>query len=177
MHARVRITASQDLSASERTALRRLLDAAFDGDFSEDDWQHALGGWHALIDDAHEIVAHASVVPRRLWVDGRELRAGYVEAVAVSPDRQRLGLGRAVMTSLHGIIGARFDLGALSSGEWTFYEKLGWQRWLGPSFVRAADGQLLRTPEEDRGIMVLTGARPVALGGSIACEIRAGDSW
>jgi hypothetical protein len=36
-----------DLNAAERARIRTFLDEAFDGDFTDDDWEHALGGVHA----------------------------------------------------------------------------------------------------------------------------------
>ena len=42
----VRIVETRDLSDANRGAIRRLLDQAFEGGFSDDDWLHALGGWH-----------------------------------------------------------------------------------------------------------------------------------
>jgi aminoglycoside 2'-N-acetyltransferase I len=189
----VRVLQTSALDDRELKAIRRLLDEAFAGDFTEDDWQHALGGWHAIVREAHQIVAHASVVERRLFVFGqggqspetitvlssRELRAGYVEAVAVTPARQRTGLGAAVMASITDLVRQRFELGALSTGEWGFYERLGWERWRGPTFVRTADGRLLRTPDEDDGVMVLRCARTLDIdaASAIACEERSGDSW
>ena len=77
-----------DRSDSQPAAIRALLDAAFDGDFSDDDWAHALGGTHALIEAGGAVIAHASVVPRVLDVGTQPVRAGYVEAVAVLPARQ-----------------------------------------------------------------------------------------
>jgi aminoglycoside 2'-N-acetyltransferase I len=170
---------SSDLSAADRRALRVLLEEAFAGDFSDDDWDHAFGGWHALVREDDRIAAHASVVPRRLHVSGRALRAGYVEAVAVAPPRQRRGLGTAVMARIGERIQTEFDLGALSSGEWGFYERLGWERWAGPSSVLLADGHVLRTPEDDDGIMVLRCAvtHDIDLAASIVCDARRGDSW
>lgn len=175
----VHITSSAALTPDDRVALRRLLDAAFAGDFADEDWDHALGGWHALIVEAGEMVAHASVVERRLWIGDRTLSAGYVEAVAVTPSRQGQGLGTRVMSRVEDIIRERFDLGALSSGEWGFYERLGWQRWRGPSFVRALDGSLTRSAEEDEGIMVLPCPRggAIDLAAPIVCDARSGDSW
>jgi aminoglycoside 2'-N-acetyltransferase I len=175
----VAMVRSTELSAADRRALRALLDDAFAGDFSDDDWDHAFGGWHALVREADRIAAHASVVPRRLHVSGRALRAGYVEAVAVSPPRQRSGLGTAVMARIGERIQAEFELGALSSGEWRFYERLGWARWTGPSSVLLPDGRMRRTPEDDDGIMVLRCAatRDIDLAASIVCEARRGDSW
>jgi aminoglycoside 2'-N-acetyltransferase I len=175
----VRVVESADLSGAERHAIRRLLDAAFAGEFSDDDWDHALGGWHALIGSSTGVIAHASVVPRRLIVAGKALHAGYVEAVAVQPDRQRRGLGTAVMRAITDLVRDRFELGALSTGEWSFYAGLGWERWRGPTFVRLGDGTLRRSPDEDDGVMVLRAGRSqqIDLMASIACDERAGDSW
>ena len=65
------------------------------------------------------------MVPRVLDVGRHPVRAGYVEAVAVLPTRQGTGLGTAVMRALGEVIAREFDLGALSTGEWHFYERLG----------------------------------------------------
>jgi aminoglycoside 2'-N-acetyltransferase I len=40
------------LSVAFLAELRRLLDAAFEGEFSDDDWNHALGGVHVWVADA-----------------------------------------------------------------------------------------------------------------------------
>ena len=166
----VRVIETAQLTDADRAAIRQLLDEAFDGDFSDDDWAHALGGWHAVIaaEGAGAVLAHASVVERRIAVGARVFRAGYVEAVAVAPAHQRLGLGSAVMTALAEVIDARFELGVLSSGEWGFYERLGWERWRGPTYVRTTTGEQVRTEDDDDGVMVLrTG--PSAEHGSDSC--------
>ena len=121
----VRVCLSDELDPRDRTAIRALLDAAFAGDFSDDDWAHALGGTHALVEADGAVVAHAAVVPRVLDVGMQRVRAGYVEAVAVLPTRQGTGLGTAVMRALGEIMARDFELGALSTGEWRFYERLG----------------------------------------------------
>ena len=175
----VRLCASEALTASDRLALRALLDAAFDGDFTDDDWAHAIGGTHALIADGTAIVAHASVVPRVIDAGGTILQAGYVEAVAALPARQRTGLGTAVMRALAPIIERDCDIGALSTGEWHFYERLGWERWHGPTWVRHADGHRERTPDDDDSLMILRTRRSPALDPTrpMTCEQRGGDSW
>ena len=175
----VRLVETRHLSERERRALRQLLDEAFEGDFTEDDWQHALGGWHAIVGLPDRIVAHAAVVERRLLLDVREVRTGYVEAAAVTPDLQRSGLGTAVMAAITDLVRERYDLGALSTGEWGFYQRLGWERWQGPTYVRTPDGRLLRTPDEDDAVMVLRCVltRDITLTSAIACEQRSGDSW
>ena len=68
-------------------------------------------------------MVHASVVPRTPDAGGTSLQAGYVEAVAVLPGRQRTGLGTAAMRALAPILEGGYELGALSTGEWHFYER------------------------------------------------------
>jgi aminoglycoside 2'-N-acetyltransferase I len=179
---RIRHLRSDELTPNELIALRRLLDDAFGSEdpdrFSEDDWQHALGGVHFLLEVDGAFAAHASVVERELHVAGRPVRTGYVEAVATGRAHQRRGYGTAGMREVGRYIRDTFELGALGTGEHAFYERLGWQRWRGPSYVRAADG-LQRTDAEDAYIMVLrTPASPaLTLTDSISCDWRPGDVW
>ena len=146
--------------------------------FEQDDWDHAVGGIHFVLDINGEIVAHASVVERELHVDGRPLRTGYVEAVATSVDRQGVGLGSLVMTDVTSYISDRFELGALGTGRHRFYERLGWLTWTGPTFVRTPHGPR-RTPEEDGDILVMRtpSTPPLNPTASISCEWRPGDVW
>lgn len=174
----VRVCVTVELAPHELDAIRVLMDAAFDGDFGDADWEHAIGGTHALIGGADGIIAHASVVERAITVAERPLRCGYVEAVGVAPTHQGRGLGTAVMRELRTSLD-EFDLGVLSTGEWHFYERLGWERWHGTTWVRHAGGVLQRTTDEDDGIMVLrTPLSPaVDLTAAIVCEARSGDHW
>ncbi|HEX2029373.1 MAG TPA: GNAT family N-acetyltransferase [Nitriliruptorales bacterium] len=157
--------------------IRRLLVEAFDGDFSEDDWKHALGGWHVLVTD-EGAVAHAAVVPRTIEFGERPWRSGYVEAVATAPSRRGEGLGSLAMTEAGEVVRRRFEVGVLSTGRHGFYERLGWERWRGPSFVRHGD-QRIRTPDEDDGIMVLRfgPGLELRLTDPIVCQARSGDDW
>ena len=88
--------------------------------FSDDDWQHALGGVHFVLELDGEIVAHAAVVAREIHVGGRALRTGYVEAVATAPERQGTGLGSIVMTDVSEYIREGFELGGLGTGRQSF---------------------------------------------------------
>ncbi|MDQ3553399.1 MAG: GNAT family N-acetyltransferase [Chloroflexota bacterium] len=178
----MRRVSTTDLNASEVKAIRRLLVAAFGTDeeeaFAEDDWQHALGGLHFVLDLDGEIVAHASVVQRDIHVGEVRLRTGYVEAVATAAAHQGQGLGSRVMRDVATYIREGFQLGALGTGRHRFYERLGWQTWRGPSFVRTTTGPR-RTWDEDGYIMVLaTPSSPTLdLDAPISCEWRAGDVW
>ena len=62
------------------------------------------------------VVAHASVVPRALDVDGLPFRTGYVEAVATAPEVQGRGLGTAVMTAA-SVFAATIGLTAITIGD------------------------------------------------------------
>jgi aminoglycoside 2'-N-acetyltransferase I len=182
--ARVRTLPSAALTDPEVAALRRLLADAFaedeHGGFTSDDWDHALGGTHFLAEEDGRIVGHASVVPRDIRVAGRPLRTGYVEAVATAVDRQRSGIGTALMRAVAEHL-ADHELGALGTGSHDFYRRLGWEVWRGPSSVRTADGDRA-TPEEDGYIMVLRTPRtprspPLDLHAPISCDWRRGDAW
>lgn len=172
------VAPATDLSAATLARLRPLLDAAFPGDFSDDDWAHALGGVHVWIEVDGEPISHASVVTRRIECDGQVLDVGYVEAVATAAANRRCGYGSAVMARINTIIRDRFVIGLLSTGTHTFYERLGWQRWTGPTFVDAPDGRRA-TPGDDGDVMLLPTPRTPSLNldGPIVCDWRAGDVW
>jgi hypothetical protein len=82
------------------------------------------------------------------------------------------------MTEANRVVRSTFELGALSTGLWDFYERCGWERWRGPTFVRHGD-EIVRTADDDDGIMVLRFGRSGSadLTAAIACERRAGDDW
>ncbi|MDQ4095614.1 MAG: GNAT family N-acetyltransferase [Actinomycetota bacterium] len=158
--------------------IRRLLDTAFSGEFSDDDWEHTLGGLHAVAFDDDLVVAHAAVVERTLAVGERTFRTGYVEGVATLPGREDAGYGSLVVGRVTDEVRRAFEMGALSTDRYSFYERLGWKRWRGPTFVR--DGaEVVRTEDEDDGVMVLRfgPSADVDLTSSITCEARTGDDW
>jgi aminoglycoside 2'-N-acetyltransferase I len=177
----VRSLATAELTRDEVAAIRDLLWAAFppgDESFTEEDWAHAVGGTHVVLELGGQIVAHASVVERWLHVADMPLRTGYVEAVATAPPWQRHGLGTLVMERINEIIREKFQLGALGTGEHAFYERLGWRTWQGSSSVRELGGPT-PTPGDDGYVMVLdTPTSPnLDLTAPISCEWRPGDVW
>ena len=177
--AAVRCARTSDLAPAQLASARALMDAAFGGDFSDDDWTHALGGWHAIVEDGDVVIAHAAVAPRLLTVGTHSVTVGYVEAVAVTPARQRTGLGSMVMRAIQEVIRSEFAAGVLSTGEWPFSESRGWRRWQGPTFAREASGALTRTEDDDDSLMVLEGRTrdPLDRTAPIVCDARAGDAW
>ena len=175
----LRVAHTADLSDADLRAVRRLLEDAFaDDPATEDDVEHALGGLHALVEEAGALVAHGAVVQRRLLHAGRALRTGYVEAVAVRADRRRRGHGSAVMAVLEQVVRRAYDLGALGSTDEgaPFYAGRGWQPWRGPLSALTPHG-LRSTPDELGGIYVLPAAARLDLDGELTCDWRDGDVW
>lgn len=174
----LRLTHTARLAPSELTDIRALLQDAFGPTLSEYDYEHALGGMHATVHDGAELVAHGSVVMRRLLHDGRALRTGYVEAMAVRAERRRHGLGAAVMGALEEVITGAYELGALSSSAMAmdFYLARGWQRWTGSASVMAPEG-LRRLPGEEDAIFLLPVSADLVADGDLACDWRDGDVW
>src|SRR5918912_1453499 len=111
----LRTAHTADLDAATLAAARRLLDEVFADDMSDEDWEHGLGGIHALAYEDAELVGHASVVQRRLLHGGRALRTGYVEGVAVLERRRRRGHGGALMAAIERVVRGAYDLGALGA--------------------------------------------------------------
>jgi aminoglycoside 2'-N-acetyltransferase I len=167
-----------DLDPAILGAARALLDAVFEGEMTDDDWEHSLGGVHAIVWQGDEVVGHASVVQRRLLHGGRALRAGYVEGVGVRADRRRRGYGAALMAPLEQVIRRAYDLGALGTTDAarSLYAARGWQQWQGPTSALTPDG-IARTDEDDGGVYVLPGSAPLDLSGELTCDWRDGDVW
>ena len=103
-----------DLEPATLSAARALLYDVFD-DMTEHDWEHSLGGVHAIAWDGDVLVGHAAVVQRRLLHGGRALRAGYVEGVGVRAGHRRQGHAAAMMDALERVVRNAYDLGALGA--------------------------------------------------------------
>ena len=88
---------SDHLRPDEVVTLREIFDVAWgDGEerFTDEDWEHALGGVHFVLEVDGDIAAHASVVERELHTNGLDLTTGYVEAVATRPTSSDVGTDR-----------------------------------------------------------------------------------
>lgn len=169
---------TDDLSRTLSRDIRALLDTAFDGDFTNDDWSHAIGGVHVWLSRSDRVISHGSLVVRTVVCSGESLRVGFVEAVATKIGHRRQGHGAAVMNYIGELIQAQYPLGVLSTGTHRFYETLGWERWRGPTFVYGLNGRE-RTPDDDGDVMVLRTTRSprLDLAGAIVCDWRVGDVW
>jgi aminoglycoside 2'-N-acetyltransferase I len=175
--AELRTAHTADLDADARSAIRSLMDAAFDT-VSDDTFDNVLGGVHALILEDGELIGHGSVIQRRLLYGGRALRTGYVEGVAVRAGRRRQGHGGAVMAALERVIRSAYQLGALGASPegGLLYASRGWQLWRGPSSALTPDG-IRRTADKDGIIYVLPVSVPLDVSAGLTCDWRPGSVW
>jgi aminoglycoside 2'-N-acetyltransferase I len=172
----IELAHTAQLDARTLAAARALLDVVFEGELEEADWEHSLGGIHALAWEDGRLIGHGAVVMRRLRHGDRWRRAGYVEGVGVHPSQQRRGHGAALMRALERVIRGAYDLGALGATDEAepLYERLGWRRWEGPLCALTPSG-VVRTPDEQGAVFVLGDALDLA--GELTCDWRDGDVW
>jgi aminoglycoside 2'-N-acetyltransferase I len=173
-----RLVHTADLDSDARQRIHQMVTEAFTGDFTENDWEHALGGMHALILDHGAIIAHAAVVQRRLFYQGDVLRCGYVEGVAVREDHRGRGLVHALLDGVEQVLRGAYQVGALSSSARarSLYAARGWLPWQGRTSALTPTGPT-HTPDDDGAIFVF----PVGIGldtsAELMCDWRAGDVW
>jgi aminoglycoside 2'-N-acetyltransferase I len=174
---RVELAHTGQLPPGALARARALLDAAFAGELTSDDWEHCLGGLHALAWQGADLVGHAALVQRRLLHAGRALRAGYVEGVAVRADVRRRGCGDALMEPLEQVARRAYDVVALAASEAgaAFYAARGWLAWQGPTWVLTPAG-VVRTPDDDDCVFVLPGP-DIDRTAELTCDWREGDPW
>jgi aminoglycoside 2'-N-acetyltransferase I len=174
----VQVLHTADLGPAVRAAARALVVGAFADEVTGQDWDHALGGIHALAWEGESLVGHAAVVQRSMLHQGRPLRCGYIEAVAVRRDRRRRGIASRLMAELERIVKAAYDLGALGATDAgaALYRARGWTLLRGPSSVLTPNG-IERTPIEDGSIYVLEAGIPLDPDAELTCDSRAGDAW
>ena len=172
---RIEIVPGEAISSRGWRKIVDLCTAAFEMDFEaylrpRPETTHVL----ARLDD--QIVSHACWVTRWLQAGERDpLRTAYVEAVATAPEHQGHGYGSAVMRKLAEEI-TDFELGGLSTGRFSFYERLGWERWLGPLAIRTDEG-LLPTPKDRVMVLRLPQTPKLDLETTLTAEWREGELW
>jgi aminoglycoside 2'-N-acetyltransferase I len=69
-----------------------------------------------------------------------------------------------------------FDIRGLSTSVPGFYERVGWERWLGPLGARK-DGELVETPDEIVMISRTSGTPVLDISALLTVEWRDGDTW
>ncbi|MFH8613616.1 GNAT family N-acetyltransferase [Streptomyces sp. NPDC017979] len=173
--AELRVLHTFQLAPAELAEIRVLMDEAFEGDFSDEDFDHGLGGVHVLVNGSDGgLVAHGSVIMRRVSHGGRWYRVGYVEALGVTAPLQRRGLGGRVMAALEQVIERAYDFGALSASPEGagLYRSRGWWPWPGRIEGIGPEGAVPFPDEE--GSTYVWGTLP-AREGTLGFDWRDGD--
>jgi aminoglycoside 2'-N-acetyltransferase I len=99
--------------------------------------------------------------------------------VIVLPTAAKVGVAAAGIISRLVAAKPEAVLG-LATGSPAFYTRLGWETWRGPTFIRRPDGDLLRTADDDGGILILrTRTTPdhLDLAAPLSAEWRPGELW
>lgn len=134
---------------------------------------------HVIIRSTTRIISHACIIER--WLQNGEappMRAAYIEAVCTAPELQSHGYASQIMQRV--VVESErldFNVAALCTGRFGFYERLGWERWRGALSYRR-DGELVPCPEEE-GVMVyhLAKTPPLTLSVPLSVEWREGEVW
>jgi aminoglycoside 2'-N-acetyltransferase I len=173
---RIQVLSTQDI---DEATVRAMFERAFAEEVRDEDWEHCVGGIHVVAFEGDVPVGHAALVERELLQDGRAIRTGYVEGLAVEPSHQRRGIGSLIMDAIEPRIRAEFGLGALSSSDeaLAFYRRRGWVPWRGQTAVRMPDGEVKRTPDDDDSVFVMPVAGELDPSGLLVCDWRLGDVW
>lgn len=180
MAASIRVAHTADLDRETLDAIAALLRDVFGDELDDHDVEHSLGGLHALAyagDGA--LVGHAALVQRRLLHQGRALRTGYVEGVAVRVDHRGQGIGGALMAPIERAITGAYELGALGATDEAaaLYAARGWQLHRGEAHALTPEG-VVRTPDEEGSIYLwVNAASAVDATAPLTADWRDGDVW
>ena len=117
-----------------------------------------------------------------MWVN-RRLQIGtnpvmptaYIEMVATEKTYSSRGLAAAIMKRVADEI-QDFDLSALSPFSVAYYERLDWQLWPGPLFIRTDSG-VIPTPREEVMILRLPRTPNLNINDPLSAEWREGELW
>jgi aminoglycoside 2'-N-acetyltransferase I len=153
----IQVVQREDLSEKDLASLLAWLEEAFGdaiGSWRRETWTDIGPGPHFMLRDAEgQLRAHACIDWLPMMIGERLVHTGYLEAVATRADSRRQGFASQVVEAAQREIVANAEIGFLATGEHSFYERLGWIRWRGATWVTERDGSVTRTPAEDAGIM------------------------
>ena len=172
----IQVLQSRFMSETLRSAIDELCNRAYKTDMQTIldtfvDATHLLGFYK------HTVVCHALWVTRHLQAGTNPImHTAYVEAVATDADYRKRGFASAIMKRVIGEI-QDYDLAALSPSNVAFYERLGWERWRGPLFIRKNDNLIPSVDEEEVMIFRLPKTPVLDIHAPLSAEWRAGELW
>jgi aminoglycoside 2'-N-acetyltransferase I len=104
------------------------------------------------------------------------MRTAYVEAVATEAEYRKRGFASMVMERLVGEI-QDYELAALSPFSVDYYERLGWELWHGPLFIRVEDELMPSIDGEEVMVFRLPKTPVLDLNAPLSAEWREGELW
>ena len=170
---------TRDLDEATRREIINLCNRAFETDEFNDVFDliaNSVNPMHILGRIEGVLVGHATWSTRRVWLANETcLTTAHLDGVATDPNRQGRGIGSVLIERVNTEI-ADFDIGTLSTERQSFYARLGWESWQGPTARRYATGDV---PTPDEPVMVLRTPRTpeLDLSSSLVIEARRGNSW
>ncbi len=168
------------LSPQTRSEVVDLCSRAF-----EEDYDSLLATFHGAVHVlgrlGPKLVTHALWVTRWLQVGTKPLmRTAYVEGVATEAAYRNRGFATAAMKRIVEEIkeSQDFDLAGLAPFSVAYYERLGWELWRGPLFIRMDEGLLpCSKAEGDVMILRLPNMPDLDLATPLSAEWREGELW
>lgn len=168
---------TDDASSSELDIVRKFLTGVFGPGFDEVAWQHSLGGVHFVLRYQGQLVTHLSIVPRAIYINGRDMRAGYVEAVATASQFRGRWFGTSLAAAASAYIVSEFDIGALAtSTAISLYARLGWRIWSGKTFAER-HGEVIQVGPQGCVMILAPKGVEINIDGNISTNWRDGDVW
>jgi aminoglycoside 2'-N-acetyltransferase I len=175
-HLHIQVLSSESLSNTGRRNIISLCNRAYEEDM-QPLFDTFVGATHVLGFLDGSLVSHALWVTRYLQVGTDPLlRTAYVEAVATEQAYRNRGFATAIMERLASEI-QDFDLAALSPFSVKYYERLGWERWRGPLFIRTENGLLPSPDDEEVMVLRLPNTPDLDLSAPLSAEWREGELW
>ncbi|GAC1375851.1 MAG: hypothetical protein NVS3B3_19680 [Aquirhabdus sp.] len=184
----LQVIPAQTLTSMDQQSIRDLCTRAFEADVWCD-YGYLKSAFHVVGRFEDQIVAHALWTDRLLSIAEQvPLKTAYVEYVATEPSMQGQGLGSQLLRflidflqdesllskALH--IEVPYQLAALAPEDSGFYQRLGWELWLGDLSIRQ-NGQIIATPDDDVMAHRLARTPDFVVTDTLSAEWREGEWW
>jgi aminoglycoside 2'-N-acetyltransferase I len=175
-HFTIKVVPGRFISTTLRRAVVELCSRAYEKDVGTIldtflDATHLIGYYE------NSFVCHALWVSRYLHAGTNPMmRTAYVEAVATAAEYRKRGFASAIMKHLIGEI-QDYDMAALSPAGAAFYERLGWELWRGPLFIRKNDNLISSIDDEEVMIFRLPKTPVLDIHAPLSAEWREGELW
>lgn len=184
----IQVIPAQQLTSTDQQWIEDLCARAF-GEEVWCDYGYLTSAFHVIGRYGDQIVAHALWTDRRLNVASHApLKTAYVEYVATEPSFQGQGLASQLLRFLINAIQNErllgtplqhdepYQLAALAPENSDFYQRLGWELWLGNLSIRN-EGQIIDTPDDDVMVYRLAQTPKIAVTDQLSAEWREGELW